>query len=153
MYSSVLISKLAREDFERARRRAIFRHIVAFILRRPNRLVSLNAMLETNELVNQRSLGVRTVPVNQIVGTLSRTHGFDKIFMPDDPFTEQRWISVMKASYRGIALPPISLLKVGERYYVVDGHHRISVARAVGQTYMDAEVTEIELRPKLPAEA
>ncbi|MEZ4669418.1 MAG: hypothetical protein R3E39_16045 [Anaerolineae bacterium] len=148
MYSSMMLNQLVQSDYEKVRRQAIVRRVLSFVLRRPNQLISLNALLEHCDVVNQHSLGVQSVPIKQIIGTHSRGKEFDSVFLPNQTHTASRWTSVMKASYRGISLPPIVLVKVNEYYFVVDGHHRISVGRAVGQTYIDAEVTEMELREK-----
>ena len=148
MYSSLMLNQLVQSDYAKARRRALLRRVLSFVLRRPNNLISLNTVLEHSRLVSQHSLGLCTVPIRQIVGTMSRGKEFDRIFLPNQSHTESRWMSVMKASYRGVGLPPILLVKVGDMYFVVDGHHRISVARALGQTYIDAEVTEMEIRAK-----
>ena len=151
MYSSMMLNQMVQSDYAKIRRRALLRRLLSFVLRRPNHLIALNAVLEHMELVSQHSLGVRTVPIKQIVGTMSRGKEFDRLFLPNQDHTQGRWLNIMKASYRGISLPPILLVKVRDMYFVVDGHHRISVARAVGQVYIDAEVTEMELREQVEA--
>lgn len=151
MYSSLMLNQIVHSDYAKARRRALLRRVLSFVLRRPNHLISLNAVLEHSELVSQHGLGICTVPIRQIVGTMSRGKEFVRLFLPNQNHTQGRWVNVMKASYKGISLPPILLVKVHDLYFVVDGHHRISVARAVGQAYIDAEVTEMELREKQQA--
>jgi hypothetical protein len=66
-------------------------------------------------------------------------------FLPIQSQTKGRWISIDKAHYEDIYLPPVDLYKIGEIYFVKDGNHRVSVARERGQEYMDAYVTEIDI--------
>lgn len=90
---------------------------------------------------NSRYAGVRPVPIHLIKGSMGRTGDFDANFRPMQERTRSRWVSVANAQLSGIALPPVDLIQVGEHYFVRDGHHRISVARALGQTTVDAVVT------------
>lgn len=85
--------------------------------------------------------GVQFVNINDIVGSVGRVHDFDRAFRPRRREVRSRWISVKYASDKGTIMPPVTLYKVGEVYFVVDGHHRLSVARADGQDYVDAYVT------------
>jgi hypothetical protein len=85
--------------------------------------------------------GVRPVDLSGICGTLGRTADFDHHFLPQSDRARQRWVSVAMARYQDIPLPPVELIQVGECYFVKDGHHRISVAQALGETTIDAEVT------------
>jgi hypothetical protein len=89
---------------------------------------------------------VKTVRVDQIAGSLNRYHEFDRVFLPASDKLEARWTSVNRAFYQEISLPPVVLYKVGEVYFVVDGHHRVSVARKQGQIYIEAEVRECATR-------
>jgi hypothetical protein len=88
--------------------------------------------------------GVQTVLVRQIGGTEGRSHDFDSDFNPLNDHTERRWLSVCNAWMRGADLPPVELIHVGATYYVRDVHHRVSVARAMGQEYIEARVTTWE---------
>ena len=92
--------------------------------------------------VNSRYVGTRVVSIDAIHGTESRGDEFDVDFLPLAEHIEQRWVSVATAIMRDITLPPVELLKIGSSYYVRDGHHRISVARAMGIKSIDAVVTE-----------
>lgn len=85
--------------------------------------------------------GVQFVNINDIVGSVGRVRDFDRAFRPRRREVRSRWISVKYASDKGTIMPPVTLYKVGEVYFVVDGHHRLSVARADGQDYVDAYVT------------
>lgn len=89
----------------------------------------------------QHYIGVKTVRLDRIVGTENRTSEFDRDFLPRAEHLERRWVSVAMAYLKDVVLPPVDLIQVGEVYYVRDGHHRISVARAFGQESINAVVT------------
>jgi hypothetical protein len=75
--------------------------------------------------------------------------GIDRSFLPRDEETVERWISVDRAYYAGISLPPVELYKIGSVYFVEDGNHRVSVARAQGQQFVEAHVVEIDSREEV----
>ncbi len=91
--------------------------------------------------------GMRTVPVWQLGGSVGRCSEFDRDFMPAKASVEERWKRIDLAFHRGEQLPPVSLYKVGSFYFVLDGHHRVSVASYHGAEWVDAEVTEFRARP------
>jgi hypothetical protein len=84
--------------------------------------------------------------VEQIAGSLNRYHEFDRAFLPKEDQLASRWQKVDRAFYQDVHLPPVVLYKVGEVYFVVDGHHRVSVAREQGQEFIEAEVRECATR-------
>jgi len=135
----------AAEEFASARKKALLRRIGAFLRRRPssNRLLSFEGATEALGPWRQAYLGGRTVPVESIVGSDSRYADFDDQFLPLRGSSEERWRSVYSAVRRGVELPPVSLLKVGDTYFVRDGNHRVSVARWLGVECLDAEVAEL----------
>jgi hypothetical protein len=90
------------------------------------------------------------VEVSKIAGSVGRWREFDRSFMPAGASAE-RWKRVDRAFLRGEELPPVSLYKVGERYFVEDGNHRVSVARYHGVEMIEAEITQF--RPRLPERA
>jgi len=90
--------------------------------------------------------GVQTVRVDQIAGSLNRYHEFDRVFLPASDRLADRWQNVNRAFYQEVSLPPVVLYKAGQVYFVVDGHHRVSVAREQGQVYIEAEVRECATR-------
>lgn len=87
-------------------------------------------------------LGFRVVKVDKIVGSVNRYMDFDANFKPKISHSQERFQFVREALERNIILPPVKLYKIKDEYYVVDGHHRISVARQLRQKYIDAYVTE-----------
>jgi hypothetical protein len=85
----------------------------------------------------------RTVPITQIRGSAGRAGDFDRDFNPLQDHTRERWLGIVAARERGTALPPVSLAQVGDIYFVQDGHHRISVARALGQKAIEAQMVGV----------
>ena len=87
----------------------------------------------------------REIPVAQIVGSVepARSQDFDAEFRPRNPHLKERWLNVAARRQAGRALPPVDLVQVGERYFVVDGHHRVSVERALGHSMIPAYVTRL----------
>jgi hypothetical protein len=135
----------AAKEFASARKKALLRRIGAFLGRHPssNRLLSLDEATEALGPWRQAYLGSRTEPVESIVGSEGRYADFDDEFLPLRGSSEEKWRSVYSALRRGEELPPLSLLKVGDAYFVRDGNHRVSVARWLGVEALDAEVVEM----------
>ena len=133
----------ARQDFLQARRDARLRWIWSGLTRQNNALVPFEDLRKTLGLVNQRYRGVQPVPLDMIIGSLGRSDDFDRVFLPTQRHSRRKWVGVDSAMLGGVTLPPVSLYRVGEAYFVVDGHHRVSVARQRGQAFIDAEVTEV----------
>lgn len=85
--------------------------------------------------------GVTIIPLDQIRGSEGRVGDFDREFRPLKAHNAERWINIAIARMRGVPLPPVELVRVNDSYYVRDGHHRISVAKAFQQADIDAQVT------------
>ena len=96
--------------------------------------------------VSEHSAGKAVVPLDAIVGTVDRGRDFDRSFRPTTGRVRSRWEHIATAMRRGEAMPPVDLVRVGQIYFVRDGHHRVSVARALGHTDIDATVTEVVTR-------
>lgn len=152
MSESPNLSWKTQSDFASARLKALFRNILAFLTGQPNDLLAFEAVREKLHIGGPIYRGVRTVPIAQIVGSVDRYRDFDRAFLPRQDFMAERWQKVTRAWYQDISLPPILLYKVGEVYFVVDGHHRVSVAREKGQEAIEAEVRECAVRVPLTAE-
>jgi hypothetical protein len=133
-------------DYSDARRKAFWNEILAFVGRRPNRLLSWDEVRDRLGVRGQIYRGLRTVPVSQIIGSVGRYKDFDRAFMPVQGETEDRWRSIARAHYDDVSLPPVKLYKIGDAYFVLDGNHRISVARERGAEFIDAEVIEAAVR-------
>jgi hypothetical protein len=123
------------------------------LTRRPRRLLSLAEVEERCQVHNCCQAGLRTVPIDQIRGSAGRASDFDRDFCPLQDRTRQRWLGVARARQEGKVLPPVDLARVGEVYFCLDGHHRLSVARALGQRYIEARVTVWQVSGPLPWEA
>ena len=136
-------------DFDRARRRALFGRMVARLRGDRERLLAFDEIRKMRRADNRLCLGMRVVEVPRIVGSVGRWRQFDGCFMPAEASVSQRWKRVDRAFRRGVELPAVSLYKVGGTYFVLDGNHRVSVARYHGVEMIDAEVTEF--LPSLPA--
>jgi hypothetical protein len=137
------------KDFSRARRRALHRHIGARLRRRDaasHRLQCFDDLRKISGAVGSIYRGMRTVPVAQIGGSVGRCSEFDTDFMPTKASVKERWKHIDRAFHRGEELPPVNLYRVGSFYFVLDGHHRVSVARFHGVEWIDAEVMEFRAR-------
>ncbi len=145
-------SARAEGDYGRVRRRAWFREAVAKLAGRSNQLLSYEAVRKSLKLGGPIYRGVKTVPVAQIIGSVDRYRDFDEVFLPKLGSTAHRWKSIARAFYSDVDLPPVRLYKVGDAYFVVDGHHRVSVAREQGIAYIDAEVQEVVSRVPISAD-
>jgi hypothetical protein len=140
------IAMWSAQDFDVAYRRGKWQRLLRRMLQRPNKLPAFGEVAATCRIAHQSDRGLRSVALHEIVGSVGRSEDFDNTFMPLRSHTKQRWISINRAYYLGVPLPPVELIQVNDRYMVVDGHHRISVARAHGQAYLDAHVVQVELR-------
>jgi|SRR5215204_709054 hypothetical protein len=132
------------KDFSLARRKALLGRVDAW-LRRDSVSDGLLCFDDLNMIpgaVGRVDRGTRTVPVSQIGGSIGRCSEFDGDFMPASASVEVRWKRIDRAFHRGEVLPPVSLYKVGGFYFVLDGHHRVSVACYHSVEWLDAYVTE-----------
>ncbi|WKZ41752.1 MAG: hypothetical protein QY328_06840 [Anaerolineales bacterium] len=147
-----------RVDFGRARFKSFINQVFSVIAgnKHAATLLSYDEIKEKLHIGGPIYQGVKTVRVDQIVGSLNRYHEFDRAFLPKEDQLASRWQKVDRAFYEDIHLPPVVLYKVGEVYFVVDGHHRVSVAREKGQLYIEAEVrecaTRVNITPNLKPE-
>jgi hypothetical protein len=140
-------------DYSTARAKALFNSVLARLAGRPNRLLSFDQVKGKLHLRGSVYRGVQSVPVKSIVGSVDRYRDFDRAFLPAQAYTADRWKSINRAFYRAEELPPVKLYKVGDAYFVLDGHHRVSVAREHDVEYIDAEVIEVRSRVPLAPEA
>ena len=116
-----------------------------------NELLSFDEVRSALGAVEQTYLGMRVVPVTKIVGSVGRHRDFDRAFLPSKPSLEGRWKKIDQAMHRAEELPPVSVYKIGDAYFVRDGNHRVSVAHQQGVEMIDAEV--IELRSRVPIDS
>ncbi len=140
------IAERVRSDFSRVRLKAFLNRIRSVVSGQPTTLLSYDEVKSALHIGGPIYRGVHTVRVEEIVGSLNRYHDFDRAFLPTEDTTRGRWQSVDRAFYEEVSLPPVVLYKVGQVYFVVDGHHRVSVAREQGQEFIDADVRECSTR-------
>jgi hypothetical protein len=143
-------------DFDRARQRAILRRLGAHLRSDPasDRLLCFEEVRKKSGALNQVRLGRRMVPAQRIAGSVGRCSDFDGAFLPAKAGVEARWKRIDRAFCRDEELPPVCLYKIGGAYFVVDGNHRVSVARYHGIEWIHAQVTEFRVpSPVQPAGA
>jgi hypothetical protein len=139
----------AQDDFLRVRRRRALSRIAHRLRGEPG---DVNVILPFEEVVaalgrtSERQLGLQVVPLDAIVGTVDRTRDFDRQFRPTSGRVRARWERIAAAMRGGEPLPPIDVYRIGDLHFVRDGHHRVSVARALGRRDIDAYVTEVNTR-------
>lgn len=141
----------ARTAYTRARRKAFLHSMLAAIQghAHANDLMAYDEVRHKVKAGMPNYRGITQVPLDRIVGSVNRYRDFDRAFLPTQGHTRSRWRRVGEAFYSDINLPPVTLYKVGEVYFVVDGNHRVSVARELGREFIDAEVLECQVRVPL----
>ena len=145
-------SEQSRSDFQRALFKSFRNRVWDSLSGQRTTLLSYDNIKEKLHIGGPIYRGVQTVRVDQIAGSLNRYHEFDRVFLPASDKLAMRWQSVNRAFYQDVSLPPVVLYKVGQVYFVVDGHHRVSVARKQGQIFIEAEVRECSTRVNITAD-
>ena len=149
----------ARDDFDRARRRANWAKLTEWLHGRPSsRLLVLGEVtiitgaarsggrrLEYERVGRLGAGGEAMVPIGQIVGTVEPTRCFDRHFRPTSGVPRTRFERIAAEIRSGRGMDPVELYRCGGQYYVLDGHHRVAVARALGERWVWANVTEVRL--------
>jgi hypothetical protein len=146
------LDTMAQGDFSVARRKAFWNDIWALLGGGSNRLLAWDEVREKLGVRGQIYRGVQPVPVAKIIGSVGRYRDFDRAFLPKQTRTAARWRSIARARYEDVSLPPVKLYKIGDAYFVLDGNHRVSVARERGVDFIDAEVIEARVRVPITAE-
>jgi nucleotide-binding universal stress UspA family protein len=134
----------AGNAFDWARQRAAMEEVFARLSGRPNELLSYEEIARKLGLKGRADAGIRAIRVRSIVGSVSRYNDFTRSFLPRHGGNRERWARVQAAfTDPNESLPPIEVYKVGDVYFVLDGNHRVSVARREGMEFIDAHVIEI----------
>jgi hypothetical protein len=134
------------DDFIRARRRQVLARLANWLRREPD---DVSLILPFDEVVaalgrrGERYLGLQTIRLDTVVGTVDSTRDFDRRFRPTSGRVRERWERLALAQRRGESIPPIDVYRVGDLHFVKDGHHRVSIALATGAKTIDAYVTEV----------
>lgn len=144
-----MISPQTDEDFYKARNRALFNEVQHFLKPDEASLISFSDIKQLLKPSNEVYKGMQVVPINLIVGSEGRYRDFDNHFFPKSLHLKERWEHIDMAHLQDVNLPPISLYELGGLYFVRDGNHRVSVARARGIENIDAEVVSLQSEIKL----
>lgn len=139
----------AEDDFNRARNKALFNDIQNFLNPDKRNLLSFHDVKKILKPQNEVYIGMRAVPIEKIVGSEGRYQDFDNHFFPRHGNLRERWERVDQAHLTDVVLPPIQLYEIGGLYFVRDGNHRVSVAKAQGVNFIDAEVITLQSEIKL----
>lgn len=145
----------AIEDFRRARQQAAVQQVLARLSGRPLTLLTFDAVTRYLKPTGSSERGLQEIPLDAIAGSVGRSNDFTRDFLPIQDSDQDRWARVRSAAAdpHGGGLPPIKVYQVGEAYFVIDGHHRVSVARQMGATHIQAYVTEVRTKAPLSAQA
>lgn len=139
---------MAVRDFQAAHQSASIQEVLARLRGRSNDLLSYEDVARMLRLKGSSDAGTRSIPIQSIVGSVGRYTEFTRTFLPRNLGDQERWSRVKTAFMSEGGLPPIEVYKVGEAYFVLDGNHRVSIARQEGMQYIDAHV--IEVRTDVP---
>lgn len=138
------LNNQTEENFERAKNRAKIQVLLSKLKWENSDLLSL---YEVTELIKPRSqsyIGLKSIPIKDIIGSEGRARDFSKAFYPKRELLKERWKSIDKAHLQYIDLPAISVYKLGQWYFVRDGNHRVSVAKSQGSEFIDADIVELD---------
>ncbi len=147
---------LAESDFYKARSKAITTTIFGMLRPSMSDLMPFDQAKELLKPMTETYRGITAVPINRIVGSEGRYRDFNRFFFPKKEHLKARWTGIDELQYKDISLPPVVLYEMGGVYFVRDGNHRVSVAKAKKQEFIDAEVislqSEIQLDPEMTIE-
>ena len=138
----------ARDDFQRARRVAAIQQTLAVLTGKSVEMLPYHEIREQLKFTGAADRGIQEIPVKAIVGSVGRYKDFTRTFLPTNPTDELRWAGV-KVFMERDTFPPIEVYKLGDAYFVIDGNHRVSVARQMEIEYLPAKVIEVKTRVPL----
>jgi len=138
--------------FAQQRRKAFLADVLAVLTQRPNDLLSYEAARKALRANQQLPATTETIPVGRIVGSVGRYRDFTRAFLPRSGASRERWKRLDGALERLESIPPIEVFQLGDVYFVRDGNHRVSVARANGVKHIEARVTRVASRVPLTAD-
>jgi hypothetical protein len=146
----VLQYNIALSTFKLTVRKGSVSRLIKTFLHRSSQLYDLNALKPELHLRGSSYAGIQVVPIRLIIGSEGRSADFDIDFHPRSERARARWVNIAMAFLSCMPLPPVQLIRVGDAYFVRDGHHRVSVSRAFGQAAVDAEVITWKASPPFP---
>ncbi len=155
MYSAAMCCKIpeedmsisqftSREDFARARSKGRMQQLLSTLQWKNNELLSFYEVTKLIKPKLETYRGLMAIPLEKVIGSEGRYHDFTLAFFPRKEMLRSRWQSIDEAHLHQVILPPISVYKLGDSYFVRDGNHRVSVAKAQGVEFIDAEVVELD---------
>ncbi len=139
----------AIDDFHRARNRATLQELLSHLTGETTQLLSYDDVRHKLKSWGNTEVGVRDIPLDAIVGSVGRYTDFTRDFLPRSDVNPERWARLKIATSSLVGLPPIEVYQIGDVYFVLDGNHRVSVARELGAAYIQAYVTEVHTRVPL----
>jgi hypothetical protein len=139
----------AIDEFTRARRRADLEKIVASLTGKSADLLSFEEVRRKVHGVRGNRRVLKDVPLDAIVGSVGRYDDFTRDFLPRRDSDKERWAKVERLANDERGLPPVDLFQIGDVYFVNDGNHRVSVARQMGHSHIEAYVTNVQSRVRL----
>ncbi|MBX3082684.1 MAG: hypothetical protein KF716_13685 [Anaerolineae bacterium] len=139
--STLAVSEASR-NFNKARQQAFWQEIWSLLTRKNIDLLRFEEVKQRLRLRDERYLGLQEIPVEKIVGSVGRYKDFTRSFLPRTNSVRSRWQRLDAMARGAEGFPPIEAYKVGDVYFVVDGNHRVSVARQLGMATLEAFVTE-----------
>lgn len=142
----------ALEDFHQARRQAAMQQLLARFTGEQTELLSYDDIRKKLKVTNIRERGLKEIPVDNIVGSVGRYRDFTRSFFPVSDSGGERWARVKAATSDFLGLPPIEVYQLGDAYFVIDGNHRVSIARQLESPTISAYVTEVKTRVPLTAD-
>lgn len=137
----------SENEFSRASQRGFWEVVRSFFTHQNAHLLSFNAVVSKLGLDKTADRGLQDIPLKRVVGSAGRHRDFTRHFLPriHDKKSKERWRTIYTLAVTGRGFPPIQVYKVGQVYFVADGHHRVSVARYLNWKTIQAYVTEIPL--------
>lgn len=134
----------AEDDYLRVRRHQVVAAISARLRGARTAPVSYQHVVKALGIKGESRLGVRVVPIDRIVGSVDKVRDFDQDFRPATGRGRQRWERMAEAMRRGESFGPVDLYELGDFYFIKDGHHRVSISKALGLTEIEADVTHVD---------
>ena len=143
--NTITMQDSANKNFSSARTRSFFQSVYSKLKKEDDCLPSLNDIVKITKAKKERYLGIKEIPLDNIIGSEGRYEEFNKNFFPKIDTLQPRWTAIHRVMETNKPLPPISVYKIDDYYFVRDGNHRVSVAKIRKMKYIDAEVTEYEI--------
>lgn len=147
----LVVWRQAYRAYQNMRFRGVLWRFLCRLTRKSFLLMDFSAVQKNCQLDSQYDLGVQTIPLDQILGSVGRVNDFDaKFFLRTEKACKERWMRIAQMILSGESVPAVDVVQMGDRYFVKDGHHRVSAARALGMKYIEAQVCVLKVNGDLP---